>query len=187
MKIEVNIFGKWFSIEVLPTDTVWTLKWKVYENEYIRDYSHRLWRNLPPSPDDQELWTQNKEMRNVLEECERSMESYSICENSFVVCWKKKEHSCCAQSVFCGFLDTFRKKKTMNHVKKENAVDLHLQLTWITPLSWIHHGSIHIHEVRSIRLEPERCKLYSIPSSSCLHYETYCHLCVVICTITNET
>eukprot|EP01028_Stygiella_incarcerata_P001051 TRINITY_DN1164_c0_g2_i1.p1 TRINITY_DN1164_c0_g2~~TRINITY_DN1164_c0_g2_i1.p1 ORF type:complete len:344 (+),score=61.68 TRINITY_DN1164_c0_g2_i1:35-1066(+) len=131
MKIKVNVewYSKQFSIDVLPSDTVWALKWKIYENEGIRKYCKS---HLYPAPDDHVLRDENRGVK--LDDCERSLESYSIHEGSELSCEKRDLYLS-----FNALLNGFRKKKS------------HLPLAGFTPFSLVKHGSMHMHEVRSIQ------------------------------------
>eukprot|EP01028_Stygiella_incarcerata_P005508 TRINITY_DN2317_c0_g1_i2.p1 TRINITY_DN2317_c0_g1~~TRINITY_DN2317_c0_g1_i2.p1 ORF type:complete len:204 (-),score=55.33 TRINITY_DN2317_c0_g1_i2:458-1069(-) len=139
MKVEVEVFEKWFSIDVLPSDSVWTLKWKIYENADIRKQHKDI---LPPSPDDQSLRHQDE--NTTLYDCERSLESYSIHEGSELSCEKK---SLCLS--FRGLLNVYRKKDAV----MDQETDSLWSLTGFTPFLLVKHASIHIHEVPSIRLQ----------------------------------
>eukprot|EP01028_Stygiella_incarcerata_P001186 TRINITY_DN1188_c0_g1_i1.p1 TRINITY_DN1188_c0_g1~~TRINITY_DN1188_c0_g1_i1.p1 ORF type:complete len:172 (+),score=46.03 TRINITY_DN1188_c0_g1_i1:70-585(+) len=134
MRLNVEVYTNFFPIEVLPSDTIWTLKWKIYENEDIRKYCSENMLVLPPSPDDQELVIDGEE--TVLNNCERSLESYSIHEGSELQC--KWREGCDSENYFPSLLDVYRKKKT-------EAI--------CVSVSFVKHGSIHFHEVQSIRLQ----------------------------------
>eukprot|EP01028_Stygiella_incarcerata_P001048 TRINITY_DN1164_c0_g1_i2.p1 TRINITY_DN1164_c0_g1~~TRINITY_DN1164_c0_g1_i2.p1 ORF type:complete len:333 (+),score=72.29 TRINITY_DN1164_c0_g1_i2:115-1113(+) len=148
MKIKVNVewHSKQFSIDVLPSDTVWALKWKIFDNNDVKEHyegSH------PPSPDDQQLHDEQEDM--VLDDCERSLESYSIHEGSELSCEKRDLYLS-----FHALLNGFRKKKS------------HLPLTGFTPFPLVKHGSMHMHEVRSIQLQLGRGQSHH--TKSLVHY-----------------
>eukprot|EP01028_Stygiella_incarcerata_P004576 TRINITY_DN2007_c1_g2_i5.p1 TRINITY_DN2007_c1_g2~~TRINITY_DN2007_c1_g2_i5.p1 ORF type:complete len:573 (-),score=126.82 TRINITY_DN2007_c1_g2_i5:169-1887(-) len=134
MKVKVNTPHGCFIIEVLPSDSVWTLKCKLYENAGIQKCHNRHGRCLPLSPDDQELVAKGH-TTFLLDDCERSLESYSIHEGSSIAC--KRRESGYEQS-FHSLVNVYRKKG--------------IRAT-VTPVSLVKHVSIHSHEVRSIRLE----------------------------------
>eukprot|EP01028_Stygiella_incarcerata_P005515 TRINITY_DN2317_c0_g4_i1.p1 TRINITY_DN2317_c0_g4~~TRINITY_DN2317_c0_g4_i1.p1 ORF type:complete len:363 (-),score=57.07 TRINITY_DN2317_c0_g4_i1:536-1624(-) len=145
MKVRVAVGPGLFPIEVLPTDTVWTLKWKIYQDEDIWEYFHRFRTNLSfslPPPDDQELTGKNVWNGWIrLDDCERSLKSYSIHEGSEIKCRKIREVTEGHHKCFSTLLDGLRKRKS------------HLSVIDGTPVSWVKHASIHTHEVRSIQLE----------------------------------
>eukprot|EP01028_Stygiella_incarcerata_P007801 TRINITY_DN325_c0_g1_i8.p1 TRINITY_DN325_c0_g1~~TRINITY_DN325_c0_g1_i8.p1 ORF type:complete len:319 (+),score=49.03 TRINITY_DN325_c0_g1_i8:87-1043(+) len=132
MKIQVEVHDKWFDVEVLPSDTVWVLKWIIYLNEDIRRHCDDHKWNIP-SPDNQAL----KVHGWFLDKCENSLESYFIHEGTEIVCDDRQEHN-----IFPGVLDVLRKKTTELPILKQ-----------FTPFSWVKHVSMHVHELRYIRLE----------------------------------
>eukprot|EP01028_Stygiella_incarcerata_P000119 TRINITY_DN10149_c1_g1_i2.p1 TRINITY_DN10149_c1_g1~~TRINITY_DN10149_c1_g1_i2.p1 ORF type:complete len:216 (+),score=28.47 TRINITY_DN10149_c1_g1_i2:87-650(+) len=132
MKIHVKVLSKWYPIEVLPSDTIWTLKLKIYEKKDVRKCHNGHWEAHPASPDDQKLVIKGEE--NALNDCERSLESYSIHEGSKLICQRRGSNH---ELLFHSLLDVYQKKQTK---------------TTITSVSLGKHASIHAHEIRSIRL-----------------------------------
>eukprot|EP01028_Stygiella_incarcerata_P007554 TRINITY_DN313_c0_g1_i9.p1 TRINITY_DN313_c0_g1~~TRINITY_DN313_c0_g1_i9.p1 ORF type:complete len:235 (-),score=33.01 TRINITY_DN313_c0_g1_i9:110-715(-) len=149
MRVNVQVFDQRFPIEALPSDTIWTLKWKIYENEDIRKYcTDRVGRI--PSPDDQELVMDDG--GTVLTDCERTLESYSIHEGAKLKCRKLCEHR--YGEAFRSLLNVYRKKKT--------------EMRMSSSVSFFKHFSIHIHEARSVKLE-------SIPRN---HMESFIYILI---------
>eukprot|EP01028_Stygiella_incarcerata_P000713 TRINITY_DN1109_c0_g1_i2.p2 TRINITY_DN1109_c0_g1~~TRINITY_DN1109_c0_g1_i2.p2 ORF type:complete len:332 (-),score=66.04 TRINITY_DN1109_c0_g1_i2:2064-3059(-) len=158
--IRVKFCCSWFNVDVLPTDTVWTLKWKIYHNENMWDCYTHPWDDIfPLGPDDQVLQVFGGE---TLDNCERSLDSYSIEEGSEILCddtsWRKEE-----EKSFRRILKVFRKARTSS-----------LILTGVTSVSWVKHASLHVHEVRFINLK-FLAKMLSTISGSILHARPMMH------------
>eukprot|EP01028_Stygiella_incarcerata_P009153 TRINITY_DN4279_c0_g1_i11.p1 TRINITY_DN4279_c0_g1~~TRINITY_DN4279_c0_g1_i11.p1 ORF type:complete len:506 (-),score=82.38 TRINITY_DN4279_c0_g1_i11:684-2123(-) len=139
MQIRVAAFGATFCFEVFPTDTVWSLKWKIYHNEDIRKLHFDHNRVALPGPDSIDLFAHYQNDVECLTICERSLESCSISETTMIHC--QYCHPSKQENAFKGLLSSFRKK------------DIDKATNWslieVAPISWRKH-CIHIHEVRSI-------------------------------------
>eukprot|EP01028_Stygiella_incarcerata_P000719 TRINITY_DN1109_c0_g2_i1.p1 TRINITY_DN1109_c0_g2~~TRINITY_DN1109_c0_g2_i1.p1 ORF type:complete len:371 (-),score=103.48 TRINITY_DN1109_c0_g2_i1:175-1287(-) len=178
MKVIVDVDDQLFSIEVLPSDTVWTLKCRIYENMDFRKHYYDTKGIHPVGPDDQQLWMPSG--GRLLDDCERSLESYS-CRDGSSLLLEIRELSD-GLSIFRRLLSVYRKgnnrQKGDEEEEKEeeeeedddeNEEESHSPLTLnITPISWVKHGSVHIHEVRSIRFISEEVDVRHL--MSWMHY-----------------
>eukprot|EP01028_Stygiella_incarcerata_P000714 TRINITY_DN1109_c0_g1_i3.p1 TRINITY_DN1109_c0_g1~~TRINITY_DN1109_c0_g1_i3.p1 ORF type:complete len:349 (+),score=61.87 TRINITY_DN1109_c0_g1_i3:27-1049(+) len=138
--IRVFSFGSSrFDIEVRPTDSVWGLKWKIYDNKSARDcYMKKLGR-LPPGPDEQRLFIPGGE---DFDRCERTLESYSFSGK--------------LPPVFCEMKRTsemeYNLRKFLN-VCRKNMVEF--SKMGLKSPSWMKHSVRHMHELRSLTLIEE--------------------------------
>eukprot|EP01028_Stygiella_incarcerata_P007121 TRINITY_DN29132_c0_g1_i1.p1 TRINITY_DN29132_c0_g1~~TRINITY_DN29132_c0_g1_i1.p1 ORF type:complete len:260 (+),score=57.09 TRINITY_DN29132_c0_g1_i1:36-782(+) len=133
MEITVEVDSAFFDIEVHPTDTIWSLKWKIFDNEAIRRRLHHRKGVLPPPPDVQLLVSRGP---GHLDNGARNLESYSIHDGSTISCSRAAPSA--QEMSFRTLLDVFRKKVT------------ELSLLAESHLLFLKHGSIHTHELRSL-------------------------------------
>eukprot|EP01028_Stygiella_incarcerata_P003789 TRINITY_DN1789_c0_g1_i1.p1 TRINITY_DN1789_c0_g1~~TRINITY_DN1789_c0_g1_i1.p1 ORF type:complete len:389 (+),score=79.19 TRINITY_DN1789_c0_g1_i1:42-1169(+) len=140
IKVSVNYF-RVFDVEVLPTDSVWCVKWKIYHNEDIQIYCEEQKDSFSlPSPDDMILRIRGGER---MDNCEMSLMSYSIHEGSQIVCSLRSFPD---EVDYIRYLNVFRKKR------------ITLPLWRVTNPIWgINDGFIHIHELRCVDpIEPRK-------------------------------
>jgi hypothetical protein len=126
------------SVDVSPTDTIWTLKWKLYW-ESLRGASER-YSIIAPSPDDQTLFILPR--KRVLSQCDKTMEFYHIHEGSKVT-WELKSRKS-PQNKFRKILNIFRKIEGYS-IKFEESIDWSMTLC-------VKHACCHTHEVRVLDL-----------------------------------
>eukprot|EP01028_Stygiella_incarcerata_P007094 TRINITY_DN289_c0_g1_i6.p1 TRINITY_DN289_c0_g1~~TRINITY_DN289_c0_g1_i6.p1 ORF type:complete len:463 (+),score=82.80 TRINITY_DN289_c0_g1_i6:109-1497(+) len=149
MNIKVRCWCNWhgwisFSLEVLPTDTVWSLKWKIFHEKTIR-YNRKCSKRIHPStvllgPDNLRLTAAGGLLLKI---CDATLESCSVHEGSEIICYPKKTAQ--QEIEFMSLLDVFRKNR---------ATELPSRGEMMHP-SWFRHGSIHSHEHRFIKLKCE--------------------------------
>eukprot|EP01028_Stygiella_incarcerata_P001193 TRINITY_DN1188_c0_g3_i1.p1 TRINITY_DN1188_c0_g3~~TRINITY_DN1188_c0_g3_i1.p1 ORF type:complete len:159 (+),score=28.75 TRINITY_DN1188_c0_g3_i1:166-642(+) len=85
-------------------------------------------------PDDQKLMMSEGE--TLLDDCGRTLESYSIHEGSELRCRERSDRDC--ERPFRNLLNVYRKKKT--------------NMCIVAFISFVKHASIHVHEVQFVRL-----------------------------------
>jgi hypothetical protein len=137
MRIKINNYD----VEVHPSDTIWSLKWKIYD-----EFQRRI--KIPPErlprPDDQRLFLEGgKEMCD----CEKTLEFWDIHEGTNVNC---EYETPCGEEDFRRFLDVVR--------KKERSC---LRLRDVTQVVGVKYVCSHIHEVGSMHLSAKGVSMTS--------------------------
>eukprot|EP01028_Stygiella_incarcerata_P010957 TRINITY_DN597_c0_g1_i1.p1 TRINITY_DN597_c0_g1~~TRINITY_DN597_c0_g1_i1.p1 ORF type:complete len:341 (-),score=72.01 TRINITY_DN597_c0_g1_i1:548-1570(-) len=134
--MNVNVDG--FVIEVLPSDTIWSLKWKIYHASWKSvggSYGGSYGEFLPP---DDQILVVTSDGGIELDECERSVGSYSIHEGTSISCK-------CLRDV--GERDFRRLLRVFQH-RETDA----LKITKVTQMVGVKRVFRHIGQLRSVQV-----------------------------------